>query len=342
MTDIQSLIRPNIASLSPYSSARDEFKGEANIYLDANENPFGVYNRYPDPLQIQLKQQLAQVKNVPFESVFIGNGSDEIIDLLFRIFCVPGRDKALTFSPTYGMYAVSACINDVELVEIPLNQKFQIPRDSIQKIKSIDDLKLIFICSPNNPTGNSLSIDTIQEILEVSNSIVAIDEAYIDFSTQDSLINLIGSYPNLIILQTLSKAWGLAALRIGLAFANPQLIQLLTAVKPPYNVNALSQLEAIKAVGNYELKVIQVQAILTEREKLKVALEQLQIVEGIFPSDTNFLLVKVFNADDVYEKLVERKIIIRNRSQIIQDCIRITVGTPEENIELINTLKSLS
>lgn len=342
MTDIQSLIRPNIASLSPYSSARDEFKGEANIYLDANENPFGVFNRYPDPLQIQLKQQLAQVKNVPFESVFIGNGSDEIIDLLFRIFCVPGRDKALTFPPTYGMYAVSACINDVELVEVPLNQKFQIPRDSIQQIKSVDDLKLIFICSPNNPTGNSLSIDTIQEILEISSSIVAIDEAYIDFSTQDSLVNLIDSYPNLIILQTLSKAWGLAALRIGLAFANPQLIQLLTAVKPPYNVNALSQLEAIKALSNYELKAIQVQAILTEREKLKVALEQLQIVEEIFPSDTNFLLVKVFNADAVYEKLVERKIIIRNRSQIIQDCIRITVGTPEENIEIINTLKSLS
>lgn len=342
MTDIQSLIRPNIASLSPYSSARDEFKGEANIYLDANENPFGVFNRYPDPLQIQLKQQLAQVKNVPFESVFIGNGSDEIIDLLFRIFCVPGRDKALTFPPTYGMYAVSACINDVELVEVPLNQKFQIPKDSIQQIKSVDDLKLIFICSPNNPTGNSLSIDTIQEILEISSSIVAIDEAYIDFSTQDSLVNLIDSYPNLIILQTLSKAWGLAALRIGLAFANPQLIQLLTAVKPPYNVNALSQLEAIKALSNYELKAIQVQAILTEREKLKVALEQLQIVEEIFPSDTNFLLVKVFNADAVYEKLVERKIIIRNRSQIIQDCIRITVGTPEENIEIINTLKSLS
>jgi len=342
MFNLENNIRPNILSLLPYSSARDEFKGNEGIFLDANENPFGKLNRYPDPYQLELKQKLTQLKSVDNDNIFIGNGSDEIIDLCFRIFCNPGIDKALTFSPTYGMYDVSASINNVELIKIPLDDNFQIPIQQTLEIIKDESLKLIFICSPNNPTGNLLNQPDIEAIIKQFNGLVIIDEAYIDFSESKSSISLINDFPNLIVSQTFSKAWGLAAARIGVAYANEKIITLFNKVKPPYNVSDLNQKAALSALENQNDYQANLKTILKEKELLKLALAQLSFVKRIYPSDANFLLIKVDEADRIYNILVKQQIITRNRNKQVANCIRITVGTPLENEKLINALKNIA
>lgn len=337
--EINKLVRANICALKPYSSARDEFSGKEGIFLDANESPFGDLNRYPDPYQTELKSIVAKEKKLKSEQIFVGNGSDEVIDLLFRIFCEPGKDKALTFSPTYGMYEVSAAINDVEIKQIPLNENFGLNLEEFNSELDEEDYKLTFICSPNNPTGNAFPIEEIEEVVIKSNGIVVVDEAYIDFSETNSAIELIDKYSNLIVTQTMSKAMGLAAARIGFAFANEEIIELLNRVKPPYNVSELNQRAAVYALKNEELIKENIELILSEREKLKVALNELTSVVKIYPSDTNFLLVQFKNADKTYSKLVEQKIIVRNRHKLIKNCIRITVGTAQENELLIEAIK---
>ncbi len=341
MFELNKLVRTNILALNPYSSARDEFSGSEGIFLDANENPYGTLNRYPDPYQKELKELLAGLKGVEPNEIFVGNGSDEVIDLLFRVFCDPGKDKALTFTPTYGMYDVSAAINDIEMIKVPLTSTFEI--DLEQTLAKMDQsaVKLTFICSPNNPTGNAFPLSTIETILQASPGIVVIDEAYIDFSTTDSAIKLIGSYPNLFVTQTMSKARGLAAARVGFAFANSAIINLLNKVKPPYNVSTLNQRAAIEALSNELGFEDQLKTILQERSRLTSELSGLSIVQNIYPSEANFLLVAFDNVNNVYNELVDRKIIVRNRNSVVKNCIRITVGTPEENTLLINTLKQL-
>lgn len=340
MIKLENIVRPNILELQPYSSARDEFAGEEGIFLDANENPFGELNRYPDPYQKELKQKLSELKGVSTNNIFVGNGSDEVIDLAFRIFCSPGFDKALTFSPTYGMYDVSAAINNVELLKLPLNEAFQIDMEKTKPYLIDNSIKLIFICSPNNPTANLMNIKDIEFILNNFNGIVIIDEAYIDFADADSLINLIKQFNNLIVSQTFSKAWGLAAARVGLAYANPEIIALYNKVKPPYNVSKLNQEAAIKALDNYKNYKEMLALILDEKERLKIELETIDSVKNIYPSNANFLLVEVDNANELYQLLVEHKIITRNRNKQVSNCLRITVGTPEETNNLINALKT--
>ncbi len=332
MFNLEKLVRKNILALQPYSSARDEYKGKDAIFLDANENPFGKLNRYPDPKQLELKKKLSEIKNIAVENIFVGNGSDEVIDLAYRIFCEPGKDKALTFTPTYGMYDVSAGINDVELIKIPLTDDFQIDFDGTENYLKDKNLKLIFICSPNNPTGNN--IDNIEKIIENFKGIVFIDEAYIDFSNADSFIKKIEQYPNIIVSQTFSKAWGLAAARVGTAYASKPIIDLYNKVKPPYNVSKLNQDEALKtllAVDDFENNK---KIILEEREKLIKNLSVLPIVKKIYPSDANFILVEVDDANKIYEKLVDAKVITRNRNNVVKNCLRITVGSEEENAKL--------
>jgi len=341
MFDLTKIARENILNLLPYSSARDEFSGGDGIFLDANENPYGDLNRYPDPYQQALKKRIGEVRGISSEQIFVGNGSDEVIDILFRIFCNPGKDKALTFSPTYGMYDVSAAINNVELIKLPLDDSFNIELENTLPYLEDANLKLVFICSPNNPTGNSLSTSAIETLLQKCKGIVIIDEAYIDFSSQQSLVNLINQYDNLVVTQTLSKAWGLAAARVGLGFTNPAIIQLLNKVKPPYNVSALNQQAAIDALSNTALFDSNLESILQQKEVLKAELESLAIVEQVYPSDANFFLVKVNNADGIYEQLVADKIIVRNRNKVVNNCIRITVGTERENKELIKSLKNI-
>jgi len=341
MFDITKIARENILNLLPYSSARDEFSGEDGIFLDANENPFGNLNRYPDPYQQELKKQLGDLRGISPEQIFIGNGSDEVIDLLFRIFCNPGKDKALTFSPTYGMYDVSAAINDVELIKVPLDAAFDIDLKTVLPKLEDENLKLIFICSPNNPTGNSLSLAAIETILKNFRGIVLIDEAYIDFSSQKSLVNLINKYDNLVISQTFSKAWGLAAARVGIAFTNKVILNLMNKVKPPYNVSALNQKAALEALNDTAQFDSNKASILDEKEALKRELNSLPFVEHIYPSDANFFLVKVNDANGIYEQLVAAKIIVRNRNKVVTNCIRITIGTKVENKELINALNKL-
>jgi len=341
MIDIEKIVRPNILELMPYSSARDEYTEEKGIFLDANENPFGKLNRYPDPYQRKLKEKLADLKKVSSDTIFIGNGSDEIIDLAFRIFCVPGVDKALTFSPTYGMYAVSAAINNVELLEVPLNQNFQIDSEQVKPYLVDKKIKLIFICSPNNPTGNLMRKKDIEFLVKNFKGIILIDEAYIDFSKEESLIELIDTYTNLIISQTFSKAWGLAAARVGVAYANSKIIEFYNKVKPPYNVSELNQKAAIEALKNFIEYKAQVKLILAEKEGLKKHLESLDIVKKIYPSDANFLLIKVVDADAIYKQLVDQKISVRNRDSIVANCIRISIGTPKENKKLLQALKNI-
>lgn len=342
MIDIENIVRPNILELKPYSSARDEFTGEEGIFLDANENPYGQLNRYPDPYQKELKQRLAVLKGVDSNNIFVGNGSDEVIDLAFRIFCSPGFDKALTFSPTYGMYDVSAAINNVELIKLPLNQEFQIDIEKLQPYFNENSIKLMFICSPNNPTGNLMNKSDIEFILNNFKGIVIIDEAYIDFAQPDSLISLINQYNNLIVSQTFSKAWGLAAARVGTAYANPDIITLYNKVKPPYNVSKLNQQAAIKALDNYKTYEDMLAVILSEKERVSTELENIDLVKTIYPSNANFLLLEVDDANQLYDDLVNQKIITRNRNAQVVNCLRISVGTPEENNELINALKTLS
>lgn len=341
MFNLKSIVRKNILGLKPYSSARDEYTGDARIFLDANENPYGELNRYPDPQQKELKQLLGKRKNVAPEKIFIGNGSDEVIDLAFRIFCNPEVDKALTFSPTYGMYDVSAAINDVELIKVPLTTDFQIDLSSITNYLNDDQVKLIFICSPNNPTGNSINQKEISYILENFNGIVIIDEAYADFSAQESWLKSINQYPNLIVSQTFSKAWGLAAARVGIAYTNEAILELYNNVKPPYNVSELNQQAAIKALSNVDVFEQNKQVLLSEKGKLEKELLTVDQVIKVYPSDANFLLCEVKDANQLYADLVNKKIITRNRNSVINNCIRITVGTPEENKALITSLREM-
>ena len=340
MFNLNNIVRKNILNLNAYSSARDEYTGNASVFLDANENPFGKLNRYPDPKQKILKNALSTLKNIAANNIFIGNGSDEVIDLAFRIFCNPGKDKALTFSPTYGMYDVSANVNDIDLIKVPLTSSFQINIDETKPYLKDECLKLIFICSPNNPTGNTINTTDIEYILNNFNGIVIIDEAYIDFSPGDSWNTKLGEYPNLIVSQTFSKAWGLAAARVGIAYTNENIINLFNKVKPPYNVSELNQKAAVKALGNYSEFKKNKQVILDEKETLTVALQGLSQVKKVYPSDANFILIEVEDANGIYNDLVSKKIIIRNRNSIIRNCIRITIGSPEENTKLISTLKN--
>ena len=340
-SNITKLVRKNILELSPYSSVREEFKGNEGVFLDANENPYGIYNRYPDPYQTQLKQKLAEVKNCNVNQIFIGNGSDEVIDLAFRIFCRPNLDKVLTFSPTYGMYRVSAEINSVELIQIPLNNEFQIDRKSVESYFNDQNLKLIFICSPNNPTGNLFNIDDIEFILQNFNGIVMVDEAYIDFAEQQSFIEKLKIYPNLIVIQTLSKAWGLAGIRLGIAFMNEEILAFYNKVKSPYNISSVNQEIALEALNQSREFNSILKEILSERIKMMEELMQLKLVKKIYPTDANFVLIEVENADELYQKLTKKQIIIRNRNSAIPNCVRITIGTSKENQILINELKKI-
>jgi histidinol-phosphate aminotransferase len=340
MFDLHSLVRPHLLGLQPYSSARDEYTGSEGVFLDANENPFGELNRYPDPLQKALKQQLGAVKQIPEENIFIGNGSDEVIDLVFRFFCRPGEDEALIFTPTYGMYEVAAAIHDAPLRKEPLTGDFQIDLASIPRILSNPSLKLIFICSPNNPTGNLIDREAIRQLLEGFRGIVVVDEAYADFSEQPSWKEAIAEFPNLIVMQTLSKAWGLAAARIGMAFADARIISLFNKIKPPYNVSALNQEAAIEALGRKDMFEARRAVILSEKERLLRVLQDFSFVKKVHPSDANFLLVEMADGPGAYQFLLEKKIIIRNRHGQAPNCVRITVGSPQENDRLIRALQA--
>lgn len=331
--DVLSLVRPNIKQLQPYSSARDEFSGREGIFLDANENPFGELNRYPDPHQKLLKSQLAEVKSIPAENMFIGNGSDEVIDLIFRIFCEPKQDRVIICPPTYGMYEVSANINNVEVIKIPLTENFELNIDKILACKA----KCVFVCSPNNPTGNSLK--DVDRLLCEFNGIVVIDEAYIDFSSKNSFNKSLHYYPNMVVMQTLSKAWGLAGARVGIAYAGKDIISMMDKTKPPYNVSTLNQQEAMKALDNIAEFKRRLNIILDQRAFLEKELNKLPLVLHIFPSDANFLLVKVTDANAIYQFLVDKKVIVRNRNSVVRDCLRITVGSPEENRILLRELR---
>ncbi len=340
--DIQKLVRKNILNLKPYSSARDEFEGENGIFLDANENPFGELNRYPDPYQRKIKQKLSELNQISIKNIFLGNGSDEVIDLAFRIFCNPEKDKILTFSPTYGMYEVSANINNVELINLDLTDDFQINLENLKPYLNDENLKIIFICSPNNPTGNSFK--DIKYILDNFSGIVFIDEAYIDFSPEESFRNQIKNYPNLIVSQTFSKAWGMASVRVGIAYASEEIIKFYNKTKPPYNISQLNQNEVLDALNDENIKLVQdnIKLILNEKKILIQSLKELKLVKRIFATDANFILIEVENADEIYQKLVEENVIVRNRNSVIKNCLRITVGSPEENLKLIETLQNFN
>lgn len=338
--DVDSWMRPNIRAMQPYSSARDEFHGSASVFLDANENPYNApYNRYPDPMQWTLKGRISEIKNVPVESIFLGNGSDEPIDLLIRAFCDPGKEKILTTDPTYGMYQVAAEVNNVACVKVPLREDFSLDLPAL--LARIDDAtKLIYLCSPNNPTGNSLDSGAIREVLRSFRGIVVVDEAYIDFSSGMSFLRELGEWPNLVVLQTLSKAWGCAAIRLGMAFASPRIIGVLNKIKYPYNVNLLTQEKALALLDENRMRE-QLSQILLERTRLRRDLSAIPLVRRIYPTDANFLLVDVGDADKVYNRLVEQGIIVRNRNRVTlcRGCLRITVGTPEENDKLLAALR---
>ena len=343
--NLEKLVRKNIFNLKPYSCARDEFKGEASVYLDANESPYNrSYNRYPDPLQERLKERISQIKKINSSRIMLGNGSDEVIDLVFRIFCEPAIDNVVAIEPTYGMYKVSADVNNIEYRKVMLDENFQL---DAEKLLSASDrnTKVIFLCSPNNPTGNLLNRSEMQKVIEGFSGIVIIDEAYVDFSNELSWLNELDKYPNIIVLHTFSKAWGLASLRCGMAFASEEIIGFFNKVKYPYNLSTLvqhtilAQLDAGNENINYWIK-----EILNEREDLSLALEMLPIVEKVYHSDANFLLVRVNDANGIYKKLVDKGIIVRNRNSVslCGNCLRITVGTVEENEILLDSLKMLN
>lgn len=338
-----NLIRKTIQNLVPYSSARDEFKGEASIFLDANENPYpSSYNRYPDPLQKALKERLSTLKGVDSSRIFVGNGSDEAIDLLIRACCEPYQDSILITEPTYGMYKVCADVNAVNIQQVPLLSDFTLdPHRVMDSITA--STKIIFLCSPNNPSGNLLERRQIEVILKRFSGLVVIDEAYIDFANDPGFVSELSVYPNLAILQTLSKGWGLAGLRLGLCFASEEIIQALNKIKYPYNINSITQQLAYEALLKPDQLKSTVDTILLEREKLKEALLKLKTVIKVFPSDANFLLVKVLNAKKVYQMLLQKGIVVRDRSSVkgCEDCLRITVGTPIENELLVNALKNI-
>lgn len=340
-----SLMRKHLLTVKAYSSARDEFDGDASVFLDANENPFDIggndhLNRYPDPHQKLLKRKIAAIKGAKVENIFLGNGSDEAIDLLFRAFCEPGKDEIIIMPPTYGMYEVSAGINNIGLVKIPLKADYQLDVDQVLSCVT-DTTKMLMICSPNNPSGNRLHRQDIEQLLLNFPGLVVLDEAYIDFDEEGGFLSRLEQYPNLVILQTFSKAWGLAGLRIGMAFAHTEIIDILNLIKPPYNINALSQKKALDVVEKHEKVSEAVETILAERAQLVLKLEQLSLVEKVFPSHANFVLVKMKHAAKIYHSLVGDKIIVRDRSKVIKcdDCLRITIGTAAENTTLINALR---
>jgi histidinol-phosphate aminotransferase len=332
--------------LKPYSSARDEFKGEANVFLDANENSLGSplikwYNRYPDPMQWKIKEKLSVIKQVPTDQIFLGNGSDEPIDLLFRCFCEPGVDEVIVFPPTYGMYEVSANINNVHLSKVPLTKEFQLDLEALESaIKP--NTKIIWICSPNNPTGNSIDRQDIEMVLNNFDGLVVVDEAYINFSRQKSLVSDLADYPNLVVLQTLSKAWGLAGLRVGMAFASAEIVGYLNKVKPPYNISEPVQELALKAldeIGQVNDMILQ---LVASRKEMETDLANEKTVVCVFPSDANFLLVEFTDARRMYDYLVEKGIVVRDRSNVLlcDNCLRITVGTHAENLKLMEAINS--
>lgn len=341
--NLQQLVRKNVWNMKPYSSARDEFKGEASVFLDANENPLNdKYNRYPDPLQWSLKQKIAKVKNIAPENIFLGNGSDEPIDLVIRIFCEPRIDNIVAVDPTYGMYQVCAEVNDVEYRKVLLNENFDLDAQKLLE-KRDRNTKLIFLCSPNNPTGNLLSREEIKKVLDSFAGIVVLDEAYIDFASEATWLNDLEKYPNLIILQTFSKAWGLAAVRLGMAFASAEIIKLFNKVKYPYNVNILTQNFVGDELDKLELRKQWIATLLEGRNYLINELPKLPFVEKIYPTDANFILVKVEDANSLYKQLADKGVIVRNRNSVslCAGCLRITVGTDKENEMLIKTLRAL-
>lgn len=346
MFNLEALVRSNVKRLSPYSSARDEFKGTASVYLDANENSLGSpllkwYNRYPDPMQWKVKEKISFIKKVPVEQIFLGNGSDEPIDILYRCFCEPLVDEVIIMPPTYGMYEVSANINNVKIKSVPLTPSFQIDLEQLESAIQ-PNTKIIWICSPNNPTGNSLDRQSIEMILNNFDGLVVIDEAYINFSRQKSFVTDLNEYPNLVVMQTLSKAWGLAGLRMGMAFASNEIIAFMNKVKPPYNISEPVQELALKALEEIGQVNDMIKEIIALRTDLEQQLDKSDLVLKRFPSDANFLLVKFKDPTAVYNYLLQHEIVVRDRSkvQLCEGCLRITVGTKEENDILINALKS--
>lgn len=339
---LNKLIRPNIRALEPYSCARDEYSGNKGIFMDANENPYGALNRYPDPQQIKLKTLLTLNKSISISNILIGNGSDEIIDLVFRVFCEPGKDKALTISPTYGMYKVCAGINNIELIEVPTDNDLIPDYLTLSSLSLENSVKLLILCSPNNPTGNIIDPIKTEKIIRNFNGIVLIDEAYVDFSLKPSWLTRINEFPNLIVCQTMSKAFALAGARIGIAYSSSEIISTLNKIKPPYNVSKLNQEAALRILQKPELTQTKIKSILKEKEKLISDLLKIRIVEKIYSSETNFLLVKFKKAEEIYLALLKKNIIVRNRCSQIPGCLRITVSTPYENNKLLNELSFIS
>jgi len=341
--DINNLLRKNIQALKPYSSARDEYTGEAMVFLDANENPFNApYNRYPDPLQRAVKEKIAKIKAVPAENIFLGNGSDEPIDLLIRAFCEPGTDNIVSMDPTYGMYQVAADISNVELRKVSLTSEYEL--DETALLAACDqNTKLIFLCSPNNPTGNSLNREKIEKVIRDFKGLVVIDEAYIDFAPGKSFLPALDEFPNLVILQTFSKAWGMAGIRLGMAFASAEIISILNKIKYPYNLNILTQQKALELLDQDKQVEEWVEILLKERTQMAEQLKEFPFVMKIYPSDANFLLVKMHDSKGIYDYLVEEGIIVRDRSKVhlCEGSLRITIGSETENKILLNTLKNL-
>ncbi|GGH68045.1 histidinol-phosphate aminotransferase [Filimonas zeae] len=348
MFSLDKLIRNNIKGLSPYSSARDEFSGEAKVFLDANENSLGSplnkwYNRYPDPHQVKLKAAISQVKAVNTDRIFLGNGSDECIDLLYRCFCQPGKDNVIICPPTYGMYQVSAEINDVAIKKATLLDNYQLDLVHLENLVD-ENTKIIWLCSPNNPTGNCLNREDIEMVLNNFNGLVVVDEAYINFARQRSWVQELQEYPNLVVLQTFSKAWGLAGLRLGMAFASPEIVEVMDRVKPPYNINQVTQELALQALEEVGQVNDMIRLLVDMRDALAEVLVQLPNVEKVYPSDANFLLVKMKDARGIYNKLLEQGIVVRDRSNVklCEDCLRITIGTEQENTTLVDALNNLN
>ncbi|MCD8042554.1 MAG: histidinol-phosphate transaminase [Tannerellaceae bacterium] len=343
MKELKDLVRPSIWNLKPYSSARDEFQGDASVFLDANENPYNKpYNRYPDPLQRQLKARISELKEVEADSIFLGNGSDEAIDLLIRAFCEPVTDNILSIDPSYGMYEVSANVNNVPFRKVKLDKNFDLDADRL--LKEVDEhTKIIFLCSPNNPSGNNLNRQEIYKVLDRFTGIVVIDEAYIDFSSLPSFTTELRKYPHMVILQTLSKAFGAAAIRLGMAFAAPEIIAILNKIKYPYNINLLTQEKALELLADVAPVKKQVARILSERNTLESTMHQIPCVLDIYPTDANFILIKVMDANATYDFLVKEGIIVRNRNTVTlcNDCLRITIGTPRENNKLLEALNKM-
>ncbi len=336
---LEDLIRTNLKTLTTYSSARDEFSGTSSVFLDANENPFdnGV-NRYPDPQQWELKERLSEIKNIPAKQMILGNGSDEIIDLLMRAFCQPSEDKVVFCKPSYGMYKVAAQINDLRIAELELDSSFQ---PDVKAILKNNDSKLLFLCSPNNPTGNLIDKSVLVRLLTEFKGIIVLDEAYIDFAADASMVKELNNYPNLVILQTLSKAWGMAGIRLGIGLASVEIIEVLNKIKPPYNINSLTQDKALELLSCEETYQEKINILLEERNSMLNELRGLSFVKKVFPSQANFVLIRVENANKLYDFLIERGIVIRNRTTVslLENCLRISIGTPAENQQLYKLLR---